>query len=49
MIGSRGLMRGRGGEQVVVDEGGKRGRFVGFTRNDLHCWRSGKGYERTST
>lgn len=41
MKGSRELMRGRGGKQVVVEDEQGSGRFVGSTSNDLHCWRTG--------
>lgn len=45
MIGSRGLMRGRGGSQVVEDKQ-ESSRCGAFTSNDLRCWRSGKSYGR---
>ncbi len=46
MRGSRGLMRGRGGNQGVEDERESGWCVVGdLMNNDLHCWRSGKGLE----
>lgn len=47
MRGSRGLMRGRGGKRGVEDEQDGSW-FAGIMSNDLYCWRSSKGYERTS-
>ena len=43
MRGSRGLMRGRGGNQGVEVEQ-ESSRCGAFTSSDLRCWRSGKGY-----
>ena len=45
MRGSRGLMRGRGGNQVVEDKQ-ENSWCDALTSNDLHCWRSGKSYGR---
>lgn len=47
MTESKGLTRGREGKQVVEDEQ-KSNSFVEFAIKNLHCWRSGTDYGRTS-